>query len=324
MDSEELLVTSPVRNLAATVGNIKMDSKVTVSVVVVNFNGGQLVSSSVKAVLESSIPVSVYVVDNGSVDGSLEALKRIALSNSNIHLIENRHNLGFAKAANECLMLTESKYVVLLNPDCIVEKDVFARMLEVLQNNSRVAVAGCLVKNPDGTEQAGCRRAVPTPWRTFVRVFHLNKIFRKHDRFRTFLLNLESLPREPISVEAISGAFMMVRRTAIDEIGVLDESYFLHCEDLDWCMRFRAAGWEVLFVPDVSVVHFKGTCSRSQPIFVEFHKHRGMIRFYRKFFRHQYPGVLMWVVGAAVWIRFGLIAGWYTGKRVGRFLGCAF
>ncbi len=86
---------------------------------------------------------------------------------------------------------------------------------------------------------------------------------------------------------------MFVRRKALEEIGPLDEGYFMHCEDLDWCMRFRQAGWEILFVPDTSVLHVKGVCGSSRPVRVEYYKHRGMIRFYRKFFRHQYPGVLM-------------------------------
>ncbi len=118
------------------------------------------------------------------------------------------------------------------------------------------------------------------------------------------------LPDAPIPIEAISGAFMMVRREVIETVGRMDEGYFMHCEDLDWCMRFRAAGWKVLFVPHVRVLHWKGLSSAATPIKVEYHKHRGMVRFYNKFFRHQYPAPLMVLVAIAVWTRFVLKTAW--------------
>ena len=91
-------------------------------------------------------------------------------------------------------------------------------------------------------------------------------------------------------------------------MGLVDEIYSLHCEDLDWCMVFRMKGWKILFVPDAETIHAKGTCGINRPIRVEWHKHGGMVRFYRKFFRHQYSAPLMWLVICAVWIRFFAIA----------------
>lgn len=212
----------------------------------------------------------------------------------------------------------QSDYVLVLNPDCIVNPDTLARMIEQLELRPDAGMAGCLIRNPDGSEQAGCRRAHPTPWRTLVRVLHLNKLFERHPRFRTFLLHQEPLPTRPVEVEAISGAFMLVRRVAIERVGLLDEGYFLHCEDLDWCMRFRRAGWKILFVPDVEVVHYKGTCSKDRPLFVLWHKHKGMVRFYRKFFRHQYPLPLMVIVVAGVWLRFSMLVTAGAARRLSR------
>jgi GT2 family glycosyltransferase len=107
----------------------------------------------------------------------------------------------------------------------------------------------------------------------------------------------------------------------MDDVGRWDEDYFLHCEDLDFSMTLRRHGWKILFVPDARIVHDKGGCSRSRPIFVEWHKHKGMVRFYRKFFRHQYPGMLMWLVWLGVWLRFGLVAAYHllslTGRKIG-------
>ena len=97
---------------------------------------------------------------------------------------------------------------------------------------------------------------------------------------------------------------MLARRTAIEQVGMLDEGYFMHCEDLDWCVRFGQAGWKILFVPQAQAVHKRGRSSRTRPIHVELYKHRGMIRFYRKFLRHRYPEIMLWGVTVAVWTRF--------------------
>jgi GT2 family glycosyltransferase len=100
----------------------------------------------------------------------------------------------------------------------------------------------------------------------------------------------------------------------------MDEGYFLHCEDLDWCMSFRKRGWKIMFVPDAGVFHHKGTCSKTRPIFVEWHKHKGMMRFYSKFFRHQYPGVLLWIVGFGVWLRFSAMAVFHSLRHLKQWL----
>lgn len=101
---------------------------------------------------------------------------------------------------------------------------------------------------------------------------------------------------------------MLVRRAAVNTVGLWDEAYFLHCEDLDWCMHFRQGGWRILFVPDAPVLHLKGHSSQSRPFFVEWHKHKGMQRFYHKFFKHQYPSVLMWLVNIGIWLHFAIIS----------------
>jgi GT2 family glycosyltransferase len=191
-----------------------------------------------------------------------------------------------------------------------------------MRADDRVGMAGGLLTNLDGTEQAGSRRAVPTPWRSFVRAFGLARFSDRWPRlFFDFYLHKQPLPDHAIDVEAISGACMMVRREAMNDVGQWDEGYFLHCEDLDWCMRFRQRGWKILFVPSAQITHALGICGRSRPMFVEWHKHKGMMRYYHKFFRHQYPGVFMGLVTVGVWLRFGFVAAYYAVKRAGRTLG---
>lgn len=279
-----------------------------VSVIIVNFNSGPLLSKAVEPILSSSIAVEVFVSDNGSTDDSLSSLRSLFGADTRLQVIANRKNLGFAYANNIALKQAQGKYILLLNPDTVINPDTLARMLEVIAVYPEAGMAGCLLRNPDGTEQAGCRRSVPTPWRSVVRVLCLDRLIPSHPRFRSFVLSREPLPEKPAYVEAISGAFMFVRRTALEAVGLMDEQYFLHCEDLDWCMRFRRAGWKILFVPNVEAVHYRGTCSKDRPLFVLWHKHKGMIRFYRKFFRHQYPLALMPLVMVAVWVRFGSLA----------------
>jgi hypothetical protein len=289
-----------------------------VAVAVVNYNAGTLLSDSVQDVLASTVPVEVIVVDNGSSDDSIKVLRDRIGPDPRLSIIETGRNLGFAKAVNIALRRASADYCLVLNPDCLVQPDTIEKVISSILLEPEVGLAGCLIRNPDGSEQAGGRRSVPTPWRSFVRVLHLDKWMPANPRWRTFLHNFEPIPDKPVSVEAISGAFMLVPRKSLMQVGLLDEGYFMHCEDLDWCMRFRRAGWKIAFVPDAEVVHYKGTCSMSRPVFVEWHKHRGMVRFYRKHFRHQYPWPLMVVVFAAVWTRFSLLAGRILVARVVR------
>lgn len=297
------------------------ETKPNVSAVIVNFNGGEVLTHAVAGVLSSPMLAEVFVVDNRSTDGSIERLRAIHGGNERLVLIENDENIGFTRASNVGLRRARGDFVLLLNPDCFVEQDTLNRMLATLEQYPDAGMAGCLIRNEDGSEQAGCRRSIPTPWRALVRVLHLDMLFPNHPRLRNFVLTCDPMPDRPVYVEAISGAFMLVRREVLEQVGFLDEGYFLHCDDLDWCMRFQKADWKILFVPGVEVVHYRGLCSKSRPIFVEWHKHKGMMRFYRKFFYRHYPGVLFGLVAMGVWLRFGLVAGHRVLSRAGRILG---
>ena len=277
-----------------------------VSVVIVNYNAGTLLVDCVRSAL--SQVDEILIVDNASSDGSIDACVAQFVSEPHLKIIRNETNRGFAAACNQGFAQAQGEYVLFLNPDSSLDAGTLKKLLLPFQQNPEVGMVGGLLVNPDGSEQAGGRRSVPTPWRSFVRVFGLQRFSKRWPQlFADFALHKQPLPDNPIEVEAISGACTLVKREAVDDVGLWDEGYFLHCEDLDWCMRFRKMGWKILFVPDAVVTHNKGGCSHSRPIFVEWHKHKGMIRFYRKFFRHQYPGVLMWLVVAGVWLRFALV-----------------
>jgi GT2 family glycosyltransferase len=289
----------------------------TVSVIIVNYNAGELLASCVASALGQSS--EIIIVDNASADMSTDG---VASTWPHINIIKNDSNLGFATACNIGAKVATGNYFFFLNPDCVLASDAVQRLIEAAVSAENVGMVGGLLVDPDGTEQGGGRRAVPTPWRSLVRATGLSRFADRWPRlFYDFHLHKQPLPAAPIEVEAISGACMLVPRHAMEKVGSWDESYFLHCEDLDLCMRFRRMDWKILFVPSAKVMHEKGACSHSRPIFVEWHKHKGMLRFYRKFFRHQYPGVLMGLVAAGVWLRFGLVFTYYSSMHIGRKLG---
>jgi len=295
---------------------------VEISVIIVNYNSGRFLQKCVDSVFDTNEDVEVIVVDNASTDNSVIRLESALPNETRLQVISNSSNLGFAKACNTGTQNTSGQYLFYLNPDCILDRNAILEMLSSFKSDPTVGMVGGLLTDPDGTEQGGGRRAVPTPWRSFVRAFGLSRFANRWPRlFFDFHLHKQPLPEQPIEVEAVSGACMLVRREALEDVGPLDEGYFMHCEDLDWCMRFRQKKWKILFVPTAKIIHYLGVCSKSRPIFVEWHKHKGMMRFYRKFFRHQYPGILMWLVGLGVWLRFGLIATYYSGRHVARWFG---
>ncbi|QDU10959.1 glycosyltransferase family 2 protein [Gimesia aquarii] len=287
-----------------------------VGVIIVNYNSGNKLLLCVESLLSVESELHIVIVDNASTDQSLAKLNSTISNDSRVQLIQNQENLGFAVACNMGARLARGDYLLYLNPDCKIHKEAISKLLNCLANDSKIGMAGGHLLNSDGSEQIGGRRAVPTPWRSLVRVFHLSFLSNRYPRlFSDFNLHLQPLPNHPIEVEAISGACMMVSRTAYEDVGGLDEGYFLHCEDLDWCMSFRKKGWKVKFVPAAKISHFQGACSRSRRVFVEWYKHKGMMRFYQKHFRHQYPGIIMWFVVLGVWIRFGLLACYFSVRR---------
>ena len=316
------MVESRVKDGAKTPARPRPDvGPAALTVIIVNFNAGDLLVECVGAVLSSPVRTQVLVSDNGSTDGSIHSVRARFGADPRLTLVENGENLGFAGGSNRVLGRAEAPYLLFLNPDCIVGPETLARMLDFMERTPDAGMAGCIIRDPDGSEQVASRRVIPDPWIGLVRVFHLDRIWPGLTRGHRLNLTDQPLPDRPVPVEAISGSFMLVRRSALDQVGPLDESYFLHCEDLDWFVRFARAGWGIYLVPDVEVVHHKGACSTGRPVTVEWHKHRGMARFFRKFqsSNHSLPfRVLVWV---GIWGHFGLVSLLSWLRRVGRRFG---
>ncbi|MGB5736625.1 MAG: glycosyltransferase family 2 protein [Thiohalocapsa sp.] len=274
------------------------------TVIVVNYNAGLLLAECVAAVLDSQVRVQVLVSDNGSTDRSIEMLRTRLRGEPRATVVENDTNLGFAGGNNQVLGLALAPYVLFLNPDCIVGPQTLSDMLDFMNSTPDAGMAGCIIRNPDGSEQVATRRLIPDPWIGLVRVLHLHRLWPRLADGRRLDLTEQPLPEAPVAVAAISGSFMMVRRQALDAVGPLDEGYFLHCEDLDWFVRFGHGDWRIYLVPHVEVVHHKGACSQGRQLFVEWHKHRGMTRFFRKFQFKDYPLPFSLLVVFGIWVHF--------------------
>lgn len=300
----------------STIGNGKAPY-CAISVIIVNYNAGPFLVDCVASAIEQC--AEIIIVDNASSDASLLAVEKNFPAQPQLHIIRNKTNLGFATACNIGASCASKSHLLFLNPDCQLDAGAGEKLLAVLESRPEIGMVGGLLANPDGTEQGGGRRAIPTPWRSFVRAFGLGRFAGRWPKlFFDFHLHKQPLPAHPIEVEAISGACMLLSKSMLDQVDRWDEAYFLHCEDLDLCFRITQSGKKIVFVPDARVIHYKGICSSSRPVFVEWHKHRGMMRFYRKFFKHQYPGFMMWLVSLGVWLRFSLTAAFHVARNLGK------
>lgn len=275
-------------------------SAVAVTAITVNYNAGPLLRGLVESLAGQTGLVRTVVVDNASRDGSLAFLEHA--THPAVSVMRNAANRGFSAACNQGAAVAETPYLLFINPDCRPAPGALARLVDVMDHHPDVAMAGPLVLNVDGSEQRGCRRFLPNPRRAMMRVLHLHQP-DKQGKVAGFDLTGTPLPDRPIPVEAISGACMLIRRDAFRQLGGWDEGYFLHCEDLDLCMRLKRAGRQVLFVPDAVVSHVQGASSRRRPVFVLWHKHRGMWRYYSKFLKAGYPAWFTALVWVGVWSR---------------------
>ena len=277
-----------------------------VVVIVVNYNSGPWLERCVSSVLSSDYPLQLYIVDNASSDQSVDKCRSLLGQFENFHLIENQTNLGFAKANNLVLNTTKADYYVLINPDCMVEKETIGYLVGMMQQDHQVGLAGASISNEDGSPQKTSKRKFPTPENSFVRVLGLGRWFAGDSKFSDFDIGQASSTQGKEYVEAISGAFMVVSAEALNQVGGLDEGYFMHCEDLDWCKRVWLHGFKVAYYSAANVVHGKGKSSQSSPYRVNWYLHKGMLRFYRKFYRSHYSKIVSVLVYLGVSVRFCL------------------
>ena len=277
-------------------------------IIIVNYNAGQWLARALDSALKFSHS-NISVVDNASTDTSIRYAQSL-INDGRIDWQLNARNIGFAAANNQVLTSLDSDYVLLMNPDCELSAQVLDRLVTAMQDNPQLGLLSCLIKNQDGSVQATCRRRFPTPKSALYQMLQLHRLLPHVPEFQSFntgdkwdkAVNTDAEQVE--IVEAISGAFMLARVSAVQAVGLLDEDYFMHCEDLDWCKRFAMAGWQVGFLPSVSVLHAKGVSSQSRPLAVLWTLHKGMNRFFDKFYQTEYPWLLRTIVKIGIVLSF--------------------
>ncbi len=252
------------------------------SIVIVNYNTERLLKDCLESVYAGAngTPFDVWVVDNNSRDNSVPMVKvRFPL----VKVVQNKSNVGFSRANNLVISQSRSDYILLLNPDTLIIGDAIEEVLKFMNEHPHVGIAGCKILNKDGTLQLACRRSIPTPEVAFYRLTGLSTLFPKSQTMAKYNLTYES-PDKIQEVDAVSGAFLMIRRKVIEDIGLLDEQFFMYGEELDWCLRAKRAGWTVMYYPAAQIVHYKGESTKynSRKAAVEFY--RAMYLFHRKHF----------------------------------------
>lgn len=272
-------------------------------IIIVNYNAGEWLQRSLRSALDHSSGL-VSVVDNNSTDSSVTNAKEV-IADERLSWILNTDNRGFAAANNQVLGDLDVEYAVLMNPDCELTPDTLTHVLAAFSKEPSMGMASCRILNDDGSLQTTCRRRFPTPLSALARILFLHKLFPNNPRFSNFDCGDTVDKNQPLEfVEAISGAFMVVRQSALKEIGLLDENYFMHCEDLDWCKRCELAGWKVGFVATTCVVHAKGVSSKSRPLGVLWTLHLGMNRFFNKFYYEKYSWPLSMLIKLGIVLSF--------------------
>lgn len=247
------------------------------------------------AALERS---EVFLIDNASADGTFEQLgslveasqDQLQQSGGSVSLRRNTVNLGFGRACNQALGEATGRYVLLLNPDTELEPGGIVNAVRYMDSQPDIGIVGARVRLPDGKLDAPCRRSFKTPGIYFYKYTGLSRLFPRSRRFgRYYLSYLDET--ETTDVDAVIGAFMMVRREVIDRIGLMDERFFMYCEDEDWCFRAKADGWRVVYYPHVVVWHRKGSSTRQRAASMTVQWHRSIFLFHRKNLANSYHPV---------------------------------
>jgi len=275
-----------------------------VSVCIVNFNAREHLENCLVSVINSmkKHTYEIIVVDNGSSDGSAELSNRYP----NIKFIKNQENAGFIKANNQAIRASTGSYVMSLNNDTIVKDGAIDLLVDLLESSPDAGAAGPKLLNSDGTVQLQCRRRLPDPVSSFYYFSGLSRLFPKSRMFGAYLM-VDLDDKQVTEVDCLCGAAMLVRRKVIDEVGLMDEDYFMYGDDIDWCYRIKKAGWKILYCPDAEIVHLGGRGgSRKRSYGNIFEFHRSMALFYSKHYASRYVFAVNWLVYSGIWLKYAV------------------
>ena len=274
-----------------------------IAAIVVTHNSGETIEACLGRLCAADGVAAIRVVDNQSADGTLEIVQRLAARDARVRFVANPDNPGFAVACNQGAAALPDEggphWLAFVNPDCLVETDSLARLRSHAQTLAKDSLLGADLVGEDGRRDSAARRHDPD----------FGAMLRLLLRGRAPAAQLAVVPddsRHVQPVDAVSGALMLMPRTLFQRLRGFDPDYRLHAEDLDLCRRARAHGATVAVANDVRVLHVRGVSSRDRPVFVEWHKHRGLWRYFRKFEANGRGLPTQLAVFAMVWLRFPL------------------
>lgn len=274
------------------------------SIVIVNYNVKHFLEQCLKSVYHAleGIEAEVFVVDNDSVDGSMQM---VAEKFPDVIAISNKENVGFSKANNQAIRESKGEYVLLLNPDTVVEEETFSKTIAFMDNHPEAGALGIKMMDGKGNYLPESKRGLPTPWVAFYKIFGFTSLFPKSKKFaRYYLGHLDKDANN--EVEILAGAFMLMRKEALDKSGLLDETFFMYGEDIDLSYRIVQAGYKNYYYADSSIIHYKGESTKKGSLNYVYVFYKAMIIFAEKHFSSSYAKFFRFFILLAIYLRAAL------------------
>ncbi|MCS7189903.1 MAG: glycosyltransferase family 2 protein, partial [Bacteroidia bacterium] len=267
------------------------------SVIIVSYNVKYFLRQCLQSVARAieGIPTEVWVVDNASIDGSVEMVRE---EFPWVKVIANEVNLGFARANNQAIRLAQGRYILLLNPDTIVQEDTFRKVLGFMEAHPEAGAVGVKIIDGQGKFSLDSRRDLPSAWNIFCKLSGLYKLFPKSKLFARY--HLAYLPENEIAaVPVLLGAFMCIPRKVLNQVGLLDERFFMYAEDIDLCYRILQAGYVNYYLPTTQIIHFKGESTRTRSLNYVLTFYKASLLFVQKHYKglRRWPIALLYQLG---------------------------
>lgn len=285
---------------------------INLSIIIVSYNGKEFLRNCIVSIIENikNVSFEIIVIDNNSSDNSSEMVRK---EFPKIKLIANKENLGFSKANNQGIKVSNnSKYVLFLNPDTIMQDQTIEKMIKFMDVHSDAGAATCKVVMLDGEIDDASHRGFPTPWNSLCHFTGLSRIFPKSRIFAGYNLGWMDL-NSTHEIDALAGAFMIVRREAGEQAKWWDEDYFFYGEDIDFCYQLKVIGWKIYYVPNVFVTHYKGVSGGIKKVSQEITtaseetkkratkwRFAAMRIFYNKHYKNKYPWIINQLVNLGI------------------------
>lgn len=269
--------------------------------VIVNYNVEFFLEqclNSVQKALEN-INGQVFIVDNNSIDGSVEMVQRKFPAYT---LVANKENVGFSKANNQAILQSDAEYILLLNPDTVVEEETFSKVIGFMDSHADAGGLGVRMVDGKGKFLPESKRGLPTPAVAFYKIFGLSKLFPKSERFGQYHLGHLS-EFETNKIDILSGAFMLMRSEALEKVGLLDEAFFMYGEDIDLSYRILKGGYSNYYFPETRIIHYKGESTKKSSVNYVFVFYRAMIIFAEKHFSQKNAKLFSFLINAAIYFR---------------------